>query len=44
MTKIYRLYVDGSYIDYYFKEKHVKAQAKTYEEQGKTILIIEEDI
>ncbi len=42
-TIIYRLYIDTKYIDYYTSEKQVKRIAKQAIEDGKQVLIIEEE-
>lgn len=43
-VKIYRLYIDGSYVDYYSREKVVQRIAKQAVEEGKTVQILEEEI
>lgn len=39
---IYRLVVDGKYIDYFFTLKHAKRAAKVFEDQGQVVQIITE--
>jgi hypothetical protein len=43
-AKIYRLYIDGSYVDYYSREKVVQRIAKQAIEEGKQVQILEEEI
>lgn len=42
--EIYRLYVDGKYIDYFGGLKRATIEAKMYQAQGKTVKILEDNL
>lgn len=41
---IYRLYVDGKYIDYFGGLKRVTIEARMYTNQGKTVKVLEDNL
>lgn len=41
---IYRLYVDGKYVDYFGSLKRSTIEARMYSNQGKTIKILEDNL
>jgi len=40
--EIFRLYVDGKYVDYYGSLKRAEITARMYRNQGKTVKILED--
>lgn len=40
--EIFRLYVDGKYVDYYDSLKRAEITARMYRNQGKTVKILED--
>lgn len=42
--EIYRLYVDGKYVDYFGGLKRATIEAKMYQSQGKTVKILEDNL
>jgi len=42
--EIFRLYVDGKYVDYYGSLKRAEITARMYRNQGKTVKILEDTL
>lgn len=43
-SQIYRLYVNGKYVDYFTGLKRAKIQARMYSNQGLTVKLLEDDL